>query len=145
MSDFRKPQLSYVTLPGGLVTVTCTCGWKDPMGPVRPGPFDPGEALMAALAEHPFCTKYVDPKNITGATTLTELREQRELLGLSALMVFPNTDNCMAIAQHPVAGTCLATGATEADAIEAAFVKVRKALLPAPLREMLDTPAPEKP
>jgi len=50
-----KPVLRYVHLPTGKVTVTCACGWKDPLGPVDPSPFDPLEALEAARALHPRC------------------------------------------------------------------------------------------
>lgn len=55
-----KPQLSYVHLPDGKTTVTCTCGWKDPLGPVFPSPFDPMEALVAASAAHPRCSRPED-------------------------------------------------------------------------------------
>lgn len=89
MSEPRKSQLSYVRLPDGKSTVTCTCGWRDPLGPVPPSPFDPAEALHAAFAAHPCCPPLPDPKNITGATTLIELREQRELLRVQAMMLFP--------------------------------------------------------
>jgi len=51
----KKPDFTYVRLPGGKTTVTCSCGWKDPLGPVPPSPFDPMEALVAAYAEHPQC------------------------------------------------------------------------------------------
>lgn len=51
----RTPEFSYVRLPGNKATVTCTCGWKDPMGPMPVSPFDPREALAAAQAEHPRC------------------------------------------------------------------------------------------
>jgi len=51
----REPEFSYVRLPGGKSTVTCACGWKDPLGPVAPSPFDPQEALAAAYAAHPRC------------------------------------------------------------------------------------------
>jgi hypothetical protein len=51
----RKPEFNYVRLPGGKATVTCTCGWKDPLGPMSVSPFDPAEALAAAQAEHPRC------------------------------------------------------------------------------------------
>ena len=51
----KTPALSYVCLPDEKTTVTCNCGWKDPLGPVPPGPFDPMEALVAARAAHPQC------------------------------------------------------------------------------------------
>lgn len=50
-----KPEFSYQRLPGGKATVTCTCGWQDPLGPMPVSPFDPAEALAAARAEHPCC------------------------------------------------------------------------------------------
>lgn len=55
--EARRPALSYVRLPDGKATVTCSCGWKDPIGPVWPSPFDPTEALVAAQAAHPQCQK----------------------------------------------------------------------------------------
>lgn len=64
MSERREPTFSYVQLPGGKVTVTCTCGWKDPLGPVWPSPFDPMEALVAARAEHPRCPD-PDPEKLS--------------------------------------------------------------------------------
>ncbi len=140
----KQSQLSYITLLSGKVTVTCTCGWRDPLGPVTPSPFDPTEALVAAHGEHPVCT--VQPKNITEGTTLAELQEQRNLLGVTSLMLFTNLDGTRtALAQQPEYGTFMGVGPTEATAIEAAFVKLRCATLPSPLREILDAPAPEKP
>jgi hypothetical protein len=49
------PEFSYIRLPNNHATVTCTCGWTDPLGPVPVSPFDPAEALVAASAEHPRC------------------------------------------------------------------------------------------
>jgi hypothetical protein len=49
------PAFSYALLPGNKATVTCACGWTDPLGPVRVSPFDPEEAFAAASAEHPRC------------------------------------------------------------------------------------------
>lgn len=55
--EARTPEFSYIRLPGGKATVMCTCGWKDPLGPMPVSPFDPAEALAAAYAGHPRCGK----------------------------------------------------------------------------------------
>jgi hypothetical protein len=55
VTSAREPILRYAILPSGKATVTCACGWEDPLGPVAPSPFDPLEALVAARAEHPRC------------------------------------------------------------------------------------------
>lgn len=60
MTSDLQAQLRYVQLPDGRVTVTCSCGWTDPIGPVWPSAFDPREALEAARAEHPLCKKSED-------------------------------------------------------------------------------------
>lgn len=90
-----------------------------------------------------------DPKNITEETTLGELREQRLLLGVNALFVYPSMscgpEGCRSMAdEHTVAanvhhatGVYVGMGPTEATAIEAAFVKLRQDLLPAPLKQYL--------
>jgi len=81
-----------------------------------------------------------DPKNITEETTLGELREQRELLGVTALQLHrPATgEHAVAATVHHESGFFIGTGPTDASAIEAAFVKLRRALLPAPLKQYLD-------
>jgi hypothetical protein len=132
-----KPQFSYNRLLNDKAIVTCTCGWRDPLGPVHPSLFDPAESLAAAQAAHPKCE--TQPKNITGETTLDELQEQRNLLGVTALMLFTNLDGTrQALAQHPTYHSFLGIGPTEATAIENAFSKLRRATLPPELREMLD-------
>jgi hypothetical protein len=139
VNEPRKPQLSYVHLNNGKVTVTCTCGWRDPLGPVNPSPFDPVEAFVAAQAEHRVCL--TQPKNITEQTTMAELSAQRDLLGVTALMLFTNLDGTRtALAQHRVHNSFLGQGPTEAAAIEAAFAQLRRATLPEPLRAMLEAP-----
>lgn len=140
-----KPQLSYNRLASGKAIVTCTCGWRDPLGPVHPSPFDPAEALAAAQAEHPVCT--TQPVNVTEQTTLAELAAQRELLGISCMMLFIDLDGSRrsVIVQHPQHGTFPGEGITEAEAIEKAFSALRRATLPPELREILDASAPEKP
>lgn len=72
----RKPQLNYTRIGNGMVTVTCTCGWKDPLGPVPPSPFDPTEALVAAEAAHPFCP---DPPPRTRCDECDRPRPETEL------------------------------------------------------------------
>ena len=81
-----------------------------------------------------------DPKNITETTTLAELREQRKLLGVTAIQLHrPATgEDLVAATIHHQSGFFMATGPTDATAIEAAFVKLRRALLPAPLQQHLD-------
>ena len=143
----RKPEFSYVRLPGGKATVTCTCGWTDPLGPMPVGPFDPAEALAAAGAEHPRCLPSVDPKKVTGQMTLGELAEQRALLGVDIISMFANgrvTGHARAVLiQHPEHGVHLGHGNTEAEAIEHAFSNLRRATLPEPLKALLkDDPKP---
>ena len=80
-----------------------------------------------------------DPKKITEETTLGELREQRQLLGVVALQLHrPATgeDAVFATVHHP-SGFFTGSGPTDASAVEAAFAKLRRALLPEPLREIL--------
>jgi hypothetical protein len=72
-------------------------------------------------------------RTITEATTLAELREQRLLLGISALRVVPSLEGASeglleARAQHAT-GSCTGLGPTAAEAIEAAFAKLRSTLL----------------
>jgi hypothetical protein len=84
-----------------------------------------------------------DPKSITETTTFAELREQRLLLGVIALRVFPSLEGeglVDASALHET-GLYVGTGPTEATAIEAAFSKLRRALLPEPLKQYLDEEA----
>lgn len=82
-----------------------------------------------------------DPKNITEGTTLGELREQRLLLGVIGLRIYPNVEgsdkSLLAASVHHATGFYVGTGATEAAAIEAAFVQLRRALLPGPLKQDL--------
>jgi Tfp pilus assembly protein PilE len=92
----------------------------------------------------------IDPKNITEATTLAELREQRLLLEVIALRVYPSLDHAVEASTrqealagvleanvHHATGFYVGTGTTEAAAIEAAFAKLRQALLPEPLKQSL--------
>lgn len=86
-----------------------------------------------------------DPRNITEETTLGELREQLLLLQVIALRLGPPgaivgtelDDAAVAASVHHATGFYLGTGPTEAAAIEAAFIKLRHALLPEPLKEYL--------
>lgn len=136
MND-RKPQFSYITLLSGKVTVVCTCGWRDPLGPVDPSPFDPTEALVAAQGEHRVCN--TQPANITELTTLGELAAQRALLGVSAMMLFVDPDGTRrsVVVYHPTHGSFMGAGDTEAQAIESAFASLRRATLPPELRVIL--------
>ena len=89
-----------------------------------------------------------DPKNITEETTLAELREQCLLLEVISLRFYPpmNGEVRAAGVSHAT-GFYEGTGPTEATAIEAAFIKLRRALLPDPLKQYLaaiETP-PEPP
>ena len=81
-----------------------------------------------------------DPKNITETTTLAELREQRLLLEIIALRVYLPVDgeDTVAASVRHATGFFEGTGPTEASAIEAAFTKLRRALLPAPLKQYLE-------
>ena len=92
----------------------------------------------------------IDPKNITEATTLAELREQRLLLEVIALRVYPSLDHAVETSTrrealegvleanvHHATGFYVGHGPTEATAIEAAFAKLRRALLPEPLKQHL--------
>lgn len=142
MSD-RKPQLSYKILTSGKAIVTCTCGWRDPLGPTHPSPFDPAEALVAASVAHLVCE--VEPKRITESTTLAELQAQRDLLGVTALMLFTQSDGTrIALVQHPTYNSFIGTAATEAAAIQFAFSQLSFAMLPPESRAMLSAPEPEK-
>lgn len=85
-----------------------------------------------------------DPKNITEATTLAELREQLILLGVIALRIYPpaggeDAVDAVAASVHHKRGFFVGTGPTEAAAIESAFAKLRRALLPEPLKQYLQT------
>ena len=81
-----------------------------------------------------------DPKNITEETTLGELREQREFLGVIALQLHrPATGvDAVAATAHHASGFYTGAGPTDASAIEAAFAKIRKLLLPEALRQYVD-------
>lgn len=80
-----------------------------------------------------------DPKNITETTTLAELREQRLLLGVIALHLYldPFANGSVAVSVSHKTGIYEGTGSTEAMAIEDAFVKLRHALLPEPIKQYL--------
>ena len=79
-----------------------------------------------------------DPKNITETTTLAELREQCLLLGVISLRLYPSMNGeGRAAGVHHATGIYVDTGPTEATAIEAAFTKLRRALLPEPLKQYL--------
>lgn len=93
----------------------------------------------------------IDPKNITETTTLAELREQCALLEVIALRIYPSLAGALdgkglleASVHHAtdgrgdVDGFYVGTGPTQATAIEAAFVKLRRALLPEPLKQYLE-------
>lgn len=92
-----------------------------------------------------------DPKNITEETTLAELREQRLLLEIIALRVYPSLDDAIEFSTrqealehtltasvHHATGFYVGKGPTEATAIEAAFAELRRALLPEPLKQYLE-------
>lgn len=78
-----------------------------------------------------------DPKNITEATTLSELREQRLLLGVHTLRVYASEAGMAACVDYEK-GFFTGTGPTEAAAIEAAFAKLRRELLPDPLKQYIE-------
>lgn len=87
-----------------------------------------------------------DPKNITEETTLAELREQCLLLGVISLRLYPPMNGeGRAAGAHHATGLYEGTGSTEAAAIEAAFVKLRHALLPEPLKQYLQDIEEKKP
>jgi len=140
-----KPQFSYVRLLSGRAIVTCTCGWRDPLGPMPPSLFDPAEALAAAAAEHLKCE--TQPAPITELTTLGELGAQRKLLGVAAMMLFldPDGSKRQVVINHPIHGAFTGGGETEAQAIESAFGQLRRATLPPALKLVVDGPEPEKP
>lgn len=78
-----------------------------------------------------------DPKNITESTTLGELREQLLLLDVIALRLYPpvDSDEPRAASLHHETGFHVGYGQTEAAAIEAAFVELRRVLLPEALKQ----------
>ena len=79
-----------------------------------------------------------DPKNITEETTLAELREQCLILKVISLRLYPSMNGeGRAAGAHHAAGIYVGIGPTEAMAIEAAFTKLRRALLPEPLKQHL--------
>lgn len=84
-----------------------------------------------------------DPKNITEETTLAELREQRLLLEVIAIRIYPSLAHAVETSTrqealrgvleasvHHATGFYVGHGPTEATAIEAAFCKLRQALAP---------------
>lgn len=77
-----------------------------------------------------------DPMNITETTTLGELREQLLLCDVIALRLYPPVDSeePRAASLHHATGFHVGYGKTEAAAIEAAFVKLRRVLLPEALK-----------
>lgn len=77
-----------------------------------------------------------DPKNITEETTLSELREQRLLLGVHTLRVYASEAGMTACVDYE-RGFFTGSGPTEAAAIEAAFAKLRRELLPEQLKQYL--------
>ena len=80
-----------------------------------------------------------DPKNITETTTLAELRGQCLLLEVISLRLYPHMNGEGRTAGvHHATGIYVDTGPTEATAIEAAFTKLRRALLPEPLKQHLE-------
>jgi len=80
-----------------------------------------------------------DPKNITETTTIAELSEQCLLLGVIALHLHQAADgDGRAASVRHEQGFFVGTGPTEAAAIEAAFIKLRRALLPDPLKQYLE-------
>jgi hypothetical protein len=81
-----------------------------------------------------------DPKNITEMTTLGELRAQLLLTEVISLRVYPPLDSeeHRAASLHHATGLYVGHGPTEAVAIEAAFVKLRRALLPEPIKRHLE-------
>lgn len=76
-----EPQFKYVRLWDNRATVTCACGWADPLGPMPVSPFDPMEALVAAQAAHLFCpTPVVQPsENVTNKPHYDDSLACREL------------------------------------------------------------------
>jgi hypothetical protein len=91
-----------------------------------------------------------DPNNITEATTLGELREQRLLLEVISLRIVPSLEHAVEASTrrealegvlqavvHHATGFYAGVGPTEATAIEAAFSKLRRALLPESLKQHL--------
>lgn len=78
-----------------------------------------------------------DPMNITEATTLAELREQRVLLGVHTLRIYASEAGVTACVDYEK-GFFTGSGRTEAAAIEAAFAKLRRELLPVPLKQYIE-------
>ena len=79
-----------------------------------------------------------DPKHITEETTLAELREQCLILEVISLRLYPPMyGEGRAACVHHATGLYESTGPTEATAIEAAFIKLRHALLPELLKQYL--------
>lgn len=72
-----------------------------------------------------------DPMNITETTTLGELREYLLLCDVIALRLYPpvGSEEPRAASLHHASGAHVGYGPTEATAIEAAFIKLRRAIL----------------
>lgn len=85
-----------------------------------------------------------NPLNITETTTLGELREHLLLCDVIALRLYPpvGREEPRAASLHHASGIHVGYGPTEATAIEAAFIKLHRALLPEERRQDLqeDTP-----
>ena len=89
-----------------------------------------------------------DPKNITEATTLGELHEQLTLLAVIALRIYPSfearqagEEDILEASVHHATGFHVGRGSTQATAIEAALSQLRRALLPAALKQHIDASA----
>lgn len=65
---------------------------------------------------------------ITDDTTLAQLGVEKSLLGIETITVMTDFKGRVATVIHPTFGARLGQGVTEADAIEAAFQRIRKAL-----------------
>src|SRR5437773_423652 len=100
------------------------CGWT--------GLYDVGaDAAKVQPLIDELLGKTPDPKPITEATTLAELREQRVLLEIISIRIYPSIDGAVeastrrdalqgvleAVVNHPT-GFFVGVGATEASAIE---------------------------
>lgn len=78
-----------------------------------------------------------DPLSITETTTLGELRAHLLRCDVLALRLYPpvNREELRAASLHHASGFHVGYGLTEARAIEAAFVELRRALLPEATRQ----------
>jgi hypothetical protein len=72
------------------------------------------------------------PKSITGATTLGELRDQLLLFNVIAVRIFPSlegvSEDLLDASLHHSTGFYIGAGVTPAEALEAAFRKLRQAV-----------------